>query len=645
MCVLSKLCKDVITKFIHQDFHGVVAKMSVLDAFCFLIVHSVDKKNLWHKLPVILGLAYLAIRRHLHQVHNLLNVGGQLPGDGFDPADYPYRTEDGRYNDPFNGVAGGQNTFFGRNMMPSAEDKVITPHPAVVATKLLARRSGEKYKDTGKQFNMVAASWIQFMIHDWVDHLEDTKQIELSAPKEIAGQCPLSSFKFYATKELPTGSKDINTGTLNRRTSWWDASVIYGSDAESGQKVRELTDGKLKIGEDGLLQHDEEGLAISGDIRGTWIGTTTLQALFIKEHNAVCDMLKKEYPDLGDEELYRRARVVTSAVIAKIHTIDWTVELLKTDTLLAAMRLNWYGLLGKWFKDTFGHIGNDILGGIVGMKKSENHGVPYSLTEEFVSVYRLHPLLPDEFLIRDISSSTDEEESAASKESLPVAEKLPMSELIGSKGDKALSEIGFTKQMVSMGHQACGALELWNYPNWLREVVPQDPDGRDRPDLVDLPALEVFRDRERKVARYNDFRRRMLMIPISKWGDLTDDQEAIQVLTEVYGDRIEELDLLVGLMAERKIKGFAISETAFFIFLIMATRRLEADRFFTSHYDEETYTKKGLEWVDTTESLRQVIDRHYPEMTKKWMNSASAFSVWDAPPQFEKHVPLYLRIP
>ena len=44
----------------------------------------------------------------------------------------------------------------------------------VVATKLLARR---KFIDTGKQFNMIAASWIQFMIHDWIDHLEDTKQV------------------------------------------------------------------------------------------------------------------------------------------------------------------------------------------------------------------------------------------------------------------------------------------------------------------------------------------------------------------------------------------------------------------------------------------------------------------------------------
>ena len=62
------------------------------------------------------------------------------------------------------------------------------------------------------------------------------------------------------------------------------------------------------------------------------------------------------------------------------------------------------------------------------------------------------------------------------------------------------------------------------------------------------------------------------MIPISKWEDLTDDKEAIQTLKEVYGDDVEELDLLVGLMAEKKITGFAISETAFIIFLLMASR-------------------------------------------------------------------------
>lgn len=52
--------------------------------------------------------------------------------------------------------------------------QLLDPHPIVVANKLLAR---SKFIDSGKQFNMIACSWIQFMIHDWIDHLEDTQQV------------------------------------------------------------------------------------------------------------------------------------------------------------------------------------------------------------------------------------------------------------------------------------------------------------------------------------------------------------------------------------------------------------------------------------------------------------------------------------
>lgn len=65
-----------------------------------------------------------------------------------------------------------------------------------------------------------------------------------------------------------------------------------------------------------------------------------------------------------------------------------------------------------------------------------------------------------------------------------------MANLIGLKGERTLSEFGFTRQMVSMGHQACGALVLWNYPRWLRNLVVQDMEGKERPDPVDLAALE-----------------------------------------------------------------------------------------------------------------------------------------------------------
>ena len=42
----------------------------------------------------------------------------------------------------------------------------------------------------------------------------------------------------------------------------------------------------------------------------------------------------------------------------------------------------------------------------------------------------------------------------------------------------------------------------------------------------------------------------------------------MDALQEVYGDDIESLDLLVGNLAEKKIDGFAISETSFFIFIV-----------------------------------------------------------------------------
>lgn len=67
---------------------------------------------------------------------------------------------------------------------------------------------------------------------------------------------------------------------------------------------------------------------------------------------------------------------------------------------------------------------------------------------------------------------------------------MKMEELIGRQGADNLSKIGLTKLMVSMGHQACGALELWNYPLWLRNLISQNVDGSDRPDPIDLSALE-----------------------------------------------------------------------------------------------------------------------------------------------------------
>lgn len=65
-----------------------------------------------------------------------------------------------------------------------------------------------------------------------------------------------------------------------------------------------------------------------------------------------------------------------------------------------------------------------------------------------------------------------------------------MENMVVLKGEKASKKMGFTALFVSMGHQASGALELWNYPAWLRDLTTHDVDGKDRVDHVDLAALD-----------------------------------------------------------------------------------------------------------------------------------------------------------
>lgn len=74
------------------------------------------------------------------------------------------------------------------------------------------------------------------------------------------------------------------------------------------------------------------------------------------------------------------------------------------------------------------------------------------------------------------------------------------------------------------------------------------------------------------MARYNQFRRNLVMPTIGKWEDLTEDKQTLAILRELYGNNVESLDLLVGLLVEKKPPGFAISETAFVIFVLMASR-------------------------------------------------------------------------
>ena len=136
-----------------------------------------------------------------------------------------------------------------------------------------------------------------------------------------------------------------------------------------------------------------------------WVGVTMLQNLFIHEHNAIAEAIAADEPNSNDEAIFQKTRLTMAALVAKIHTVDWTPTLLNNPTMRSAMHINWSGVLG---------LGPRLLG-IMGASKANDHGIPYNLTEEFAACYRMNPLLPDSIPVEGGS---------------PIA----LGELIGPKG-------------------------------------------------------------------------------------------------------------------------------------------------------------------------------------------------------------------
>ena len=371
----------------------------------------------WYRRSYLLGILTLAYMREQLNSKNLKStypkgtlIGFQEAGQSPPPGVLHSRTADGSWNnleDPKEGAAG---TRFPRNVANAViraetEETLITPNPRELSRIFLSRKGEMKEVPF---LNLLAASWINFQNHDWIHHgellINDVHEVPLAEDDPARSKYRQTKMFIGKTQRDPTRKLNIEQTPvtfINEVTHWWDGSQIYGSDQETVDDLRTRVDGMLRIDGGGLLPVDEKGIEKTGFTRNWWIGLTMLHTLFTKEHNAVCEHLKQTYPDWNDTRLFNVARLVNAAVMAKIHSVEWTPAILPNRVLDAGLNANWYGLLTNLLrapenKKTVADVNvrNAELGGVVG-NPIDKHGQPYGLTEEFAEVYRLHSLLPE----------------------------------------------------------------------------------------------------------------------------------------------------------------------------------------------------------------------------------------------------------
>jgi hypothetical protein len=574
----------------------------------------VDRVADWWELPLPAQLLQLTHFREDLRRFNLYDTEQVENGGGVAVVSEPpqHRSYDGSQTDPQNPTMGKTGARFGRNMPLQTtypeEQSMLDPSPREVSTQLLNRDSFKP----ATTLNLLAACWLQFQNHDWFSHGDnsETEFIEVPLSDEDSWDGGIMEVRRTSADSTNAGG-ELPPTYVNKVTPWWDGSQLYGSTEDRNRDLRSGEDGKLKL-ESGRLPEESKpelhGVDLTGFSDNYWVGLSIMHTLFAREHNAICDMLKAHHPSWDDEQLFHKARLINAALIAKIHTVEWTPGILDNPALHVAMNANWYGVLPKWVKRTFGHIGSgELISGIVG-SPLDHHTAPYSITSEFVSVYRMHPLIPDDYQIR--SHATDE-----------VVAETDFTPMQGHGTRQMIDEHGMADWIYSFGLAHPGAITLHNHPDALRDLT------RVNGDHVDIATIDILRDRERGVPRYNDFRQRLRKRRVEKFEDLTPNPEWNAQIREVYSGDIDKVDTQVGMLGEKLPPGFGFSDTAFRIFILMASRRLKSDRFFTNNYTPEVYTPEGMRWVED-HLFGDVVKRHFPELAPALEGSENAFGPW-----------------
>jgi hypothetical protein len=450
---------------------------SLLSRLFTRATEALDQRFRWYTLPLPLEILILIGLRMRLRERNLYDTSStvQRPPKPEGVRHLTARTVDGTFNDLDHPPMGSAKTRFGRNVplehtYPDNDWALLNPNPRTVSRELLTRDSFRP----ATTLNLLAAAWLQFMIRDWFSHGKSEKEnpwkLELSEDDPWPQERPMHILR---TRKDPTRSPhDTSPPTyLNTETHWWDGSQIYGSNAETQAMVRSGEDGKLVVDPDGSMP--DALIAQASQEPGFWIGLALMQTIFMLEHNAICDRLRAEYPSWSDDDLFDHARLVNAALLAKIHTVEWTTAILGHPALQIGMRANWWGIAGERIYKLFGRVSrSEVISGIPGSTK--NHfGVPYSITEEFVAVYRMHPLIPDDFHFR---SAADD-----------LIQARTFREVAGRHVPEVLEQVSVADLLYSFGIAHPGAITLHNYPRFLQEY--ERPDGR----LMDLAATDILR--------------------------------------------------------------------------------------------------------------------------------------------------------
>ena len=365
---------------------------------------------------------------------------------------------------------------------------------------------------------------------------------------------------------------------VNKVSSFLDLSVIYASDDGRARALRSGIDGKLleepqgNLGFNGkqlpnlnLLGGPREKLLLSGDPRvNVQPGLICLHTIWAREHNLVCDELKKQQnlQNYDDETLFQHARAITRA---KWQAVVW-YEFLPT-----VIGLDEFRRIPKY----------------QGYNSSLNVGV---FNEFATAAFRYGHSQIGNTMLR-----LDEKWNILSNEG-----NLDLRDAYFNPG-RVLGEQGIEPLLRGMLRQ-----QAQNVDTLFVDAIRNFLFGTNTQGL-DLMTYGIQRGRDHGLADYNSVRKALGLEPKSSIADITPDISVQQKLSSLYRD-VNDIDLWVGGLAEPHLPGGCVGETFGKIIAKQFRELRDGDRFWFENPDLYPTKDRLTKHRDTT--LAEVIARN-----------------------------------
>jgi hypothetical protein len=380
-------------------------------------------------------------------------------------------------------------------------------------------------------------AWGQFLDHDLdlTNTASPAEAFPIAVPTGDAYFDPAST----GTQTIPLSRSqyDPATGTslanprqqLTSITSWIDGSMVYGSDAATAASLREFAGGRMLQGANGLLPTDATGFFMAGDVRANENPElTSLQTLFVREHNRVAARVARENPTWTDEQIFQAAR---NFVIGEIQVITYK----------------------EWLPALLGQ-------GAIRPYQGYNANVNPSIANEFATAaFRLgHSMLGDN--IQFLGNNGEE-----LRDDISLAEAFFNPGLIEDYNIDPVLKYLASDPSSEIDNQVVGSVR-----NFL--FGPPGAGG------LDLASLNIQRGRDHGLADYNSLRGAYGLPKVTTFAQITADVSLQNNLQQLYGD-VNNIDAWVGMLAEDHVPGASVGPLVQRVLVDQFTRLRDGDRF------------------------------------------------------------------